>query len=127
MVLMADEDDTIPFARELDGFQMHFCNKRAGGVDDLQAPFFCLAANGGRNPVGAEDGAGARGDFVQFLHEDGARIAQLVHYVLVMHDFLADINGRPVKVQSDLDYVDGAHYASAEAARLEKKDFPLDT
>ena len=70
----------------------------------------------------AENGPGSRGHFVQLLDEDGAGLAQFIHNVLVVHDFLAHINRRPVQIQSDLHHVDSPNDAGTEAPRLEQKD-----
>jgi hypothetical protein len=72
--------------------------------------------------VRAEDGPGPVGHFVQLLDEDGAGLAQFIHDVLVVHDFLADVDRRPVQIQSDLHHVDSPDDAGAEAPRLEQKD-----
>jgi hypothetical protein len=45
--------------------------------------------------------------------------------VLVVDNFLADIDGRTVKIERDLDHIDGPDDTGAEAARLEQKDLLL--
>ena len=58
----------------------------------------------------------------EFFDKNGAGFPQLVHHVLVMHDFLAHVDRRAVKIESDLDHIDGSHHAGAEAARLQQKN-----
>ncbi len=60
--------------------------------------------------MGAENDSAANGNLVQFFYKNGALFAQLIHYVAVMDDFLAHVNRRAVKIQSNLDYVDRAHH-----------------
>src|SRR6185312_13264369 len=122
MVLVADQDDRVAFARELDGFEMHLRDQRTGRVDDGEAPFLALLANFRGNAVRAEDGAGAGRDFLKLFHKYRAEVAKLVDDVFVVDNFLADVNRRPVEVQSDFDHVDGAHHAGTESAGLEKVD-----
>ncbi len=120
MILVADQDDGVAFARELDGFQMDLGDQRAGGVDDGEAALFALTPDFGRNAVGAENGAPAIGHFAQFFDKNGAQFAQFVHHMFVVDDFFADVNGAAVEIQGDLDHVDGAHHARAKSARLQK-------
>jgi hypothetical protein len=60
--------------------------------------------------------------FADLLHKNSPGFAQLIDHVLIVNDFLAHVDGRPVKVQSDLDYVDGPHHAGAESPRLQEID-----
>ncbi len=39
-----------------------------------------------------------------------------------MHDLFTNIYGRAVKVENDLDHVDGANYSGAKSPRAEKND-----
>src|ERR1700744_1962007 len=92
-------------------------------IDNMQTPLLSLAPDGWRDSMRAEDRARSRRHLVQLLDKDGARIAQLIHHVLVMHDFLTHIHRRAVKIQGDLDDVDSSHHSGAESARLEQKYF----
>jgi hypothetical protein len=71
----------------------------------------------------AENHARTHGYFLQLLHENGAGFAQLVHYVTVMDDLLADINRRAIEIQRDPDYVNRPDDACAKASRSEQNDF----
>ncbi len=73
--------------------------------------------------MGAEDGHGIRRYFGEFLDENGALGLQTLDYVFVMDDLMADIDRRPVALESTLYDLDGTHDACAEAARLSQKDF----
>src|SRR5262249_2807981 len=102
VILVTDEHDTVSITREAHGLQVHFRHARACGVDYVQLPFCCLAPDGRCDPMGAEDGASADGDFVELLDKYRAGLAKFVDHVLVVYDLLADVNRRPVKIQSNL-------------------------
>ena len=61
--------------------------------------------------------------FVQLFHENRPGLAQLVHDVLVVYDFLSNINRRAVQIQRDFDDIDGSHNTGAETSRLEQENF----
>ena len=67
--------------------------------------------------VGREDDGLALRDVGLLLHEHGAAGAQLLHDVLVVHDLLADVHGRPVQLECPLDGLHCAIHAGAVAAR----------
>ena len=122
MILVSDQDDAEAVARETHRFQMHFGDQRTRGVDHVQAALLGLAAYFGRHAVRAENRPRAGRYFVEFLDKHRARGAQLLHHVLVMHNFLADINRRAVQIERNLHYVDSPDDAGAETTRLEQKD-----
>ena len=122
VVLVPDEHDAVAVAREPHRLQVHLGDQRAGGVDHIQPPLLGLPSHRWRHAVRAEDGPRPLGHFVQLLDEDGAGLPQFIHNVLVVHDFLAHIDRRPVQIQSDLHHVDSPDDAGAEAPRLEQKD-----
>ncbi len=114
MVLMADQDNGIALARELDRLQMNFGDQRTGGVNHFKIASPSVVAHGRRYAVSAENDPRPGRNLVQFLDKDRARAAQLIHNVPVMDDFLANINRRAVQIQRDLDHVDGADDTSAK-------------
>ena len=122
MILVADQNDAETVAREPHGLQMHLGDQRAGGIDHFQMALRGLLANRGSHAVRAEDGPRTRRHFVQFLDEDGAGLAQFVHHVLVVYDFLAHVDRRTVEVERDLHHVDRPYDTGAKASRLEQKN-----
>ena len=64
-------------------------------------------------------------DFVEFFDEDRALGLQPLDDVFVVHDLVADIDGRAVNAQSLLDRVDGADDTGAEAARRAEENLQL--
>jgi len=107
---------------ELDGFNVDLGDERAGGVNDPEAAALAEFADGGRNAVSGVNDALAVGDVVDFMNEDCALFRQLIDDIAVMDDFAADIDGSAEGFKSDLNNIDRAHYASAEASRLEQQD-----
>ncbi len=72
-----------------------------------------------------ENSAAAGGHFIQLFDEDGSRLPQFIDHMLVVDNFLADVDRRAVKVECNLDHIDGPDDTGAEAARLEQKDLLL--
>ena len=72
--------------------------------------------------MGAEDHRGVVWHLVQLVDADGALGAQRFHHVPVVHDLTAHVDGRAADRQRQLDDVDGALDARAEAARPGQKD-----
>ena len=122
VVAVANKDKRISLLGEFDGFDVDLGDQRARGVDDSQSSALAALANGGRNAVGGIDDALAIWNVVDFMNEDCAFFRQLIDDISVMDNFTADIDGSAEGFQSDLDDVDRAYYASAEASRLEQQD-----
>ena len=101
---------------------MNLGDQRTGGVDNRQPAFLTLPAHFGGHAVRAENRPRAVRHLVQFLDENRAQFAQFLHDVLVVNDFLAHINRRPVQIQRDFHDVDGPHHAGAESTGLEEID-----
>ena len=120
--LMADEDALTSALAEPDHFQMHFRHQRAGRVEHFEATLFGLFLYRLGNTMGAEHDDGGTsgrinsGNVREFVHEDGAALAQRVHDKLVMHYLVSHINRCAVDVQRPVDDVDGTVHAGAEPA-----------
>ena len=76
-----------------------------------------VLAHGGGDAVGRVDEPRPVGDLVDFLDEDGALVAQLVHDVAVVDDLLAHVDGAVADLKGPVHHVDRAHDARAEAAQ----------
>ena len=116
------QDDRVALARVADGLQVHLGHEGARGVDHPQAPPLRLVAHRRRDAVGAEDHGGVVRHLVQLVHEVGALGAQRLHDVPVVDDLLAHVHRRRADLQGQLDDVDGAVHARAEAAGAGKDD-----
>src|ERR1039457_1619531 len=119
---MADQDDRVALARELDRFEVNLRDQRAGGVDDLKLAALGLLADRRRYPVRAENDSRALRHLRQLLYENGARLPQFIHDVAVVDDLLPHIDRRAIEVQYDLDDIDRPHHAGAESPRPEQDD-----
>lgn len=56
-------------------------------------------------------------NFMQFLDEDRTLGLQPFHHIAVMHDFVANINGRAIGLQRQHDDLDRPVHARAKATR----------
>ena len=67
--------------------------------------------------MGREDHGAIIGAFVQFFDKDGAFVAQAVNDEFVVHDLVADIDGRAPFFDRQFDDLDGAVHACAKPTR----------
>ncbi len=116
VVAMADEDEGAAFASKAESLEMNLGDQRAGGINDAECALLSLFADAGRNAVGAEDEYCAFGNLRDGFDEDGAAVAQLLDDIAVMNDFVMDVDGTAKGFEGELDDIDGANHASAEAA-----------
>ena len=72
--------------------------------------------------MGTENYAGPFGHLAQLFYEYCARLPQLIHNMAVVHDLFAYVNRCAIKIQDDLDYIDGTDNPCAKAARTEEYD-----
>ena len=122
MALVADEQDVVVARGEALGLVVHLGDQRAGGVDRLQGPPGGLLVHGRGHAVGREDDDRPLGDLLGLLDEDRAAILQGLHDVGVVHDLLADVDGRAVLLKRLLDRLDRAVDPRAVTARLGYQD-----
>ena len=119
MILVADQDQRITFLGKLDGLDVDLGHQRTGGVNHAQAALHAVLADFGRNPVRAVNDALAIGDFVLAVDKDRALAAQFVHHKAVVDDLLAHVDGRPERLESDADNINGANHSGTKSARLQ--------
>ncbi len=122
VALVADEQDVVVVAGEALGLVVHLGHQRAGGVDDLQAAGGGGLVDGRGDAVGGEHHDRALGHLVVVVDEDGARLGQGLHHMLVVHDLVAHVDRGAVFLQGPLDGFHGAVHACAVAARLGQQD-----
>src|SRR5579859_4087450 len=99
---------------------MHFCDQRAGGIDNLQIALFGFDSDGRGNAMRAENNPCPFRNLSQFLDKNGARLAKFVNDVAVVNDLFAHINRSPVEIQGYLYDVDRSHHSCAKSARPEE-------
>src|SRR5260370_7841124 len=97
---------------------MNLGDQRTSGVDHIQTALSSLAAHLGRDTVRAEDGTRTRRHLVQLFDKHGAGGAQFLNDVLVVDNFLADVNRRTIEVQSNLDHIDSPDDTGPKATGL---------
>ena len=91
-------------------------------VDRAQAARARRLAHRGRDAVRAEDQERALGHLGGLVDEDRALRAQLVDHVPVVHDLVAHVDRRAEARERELDDLDRAVDAGAEAARVGEQD-----
>ena len=114
----------VPF-----GLDMHFGHQRARGIEKEHLARAGRCRDSLRHPVCREyhRRVGIR-DLVQLLHKNGAFGPKVVHYELVVDDLMSHVDGRTVFFESQLDNLDGAVDAGAEAAwgsKIDRERRPL--
>ena len=119
---MADQDDLAAAAGVVLAFLVNFGDQRTGRVDDRQIAVVGFDLDLLGDAVGGEYGDGTIRHVVHFLDENRALGAQAFDDVLVVHEFVADVDGRAVDFQGAFDDFDGAFDAGAETARAGQQD-----
>src|SRR5262249_31030674 len=122
VLLVADQDDRVVLPRVVDRLQVHLRDERAGGVDRLQLLAPRRVAHRRGHAVGRIDQPRGIRHFVDFLDEDRALGAQLVHDVSVVDDLLADVDLAVADLEGPLDDVDRPDDAGAEAAQARDQE-----
>ncbi len=119
---MADENEPASLGHVALALVVHLGDQRAGGVEHRQLARGSLFLDALGHAMGAEDGDRVRRNFGEILDEMRAFGLQTLDYVLVVHDFVAHVDGRAVFLQSPLDDFNGADDAGAKSARLSEYD-----
>ena len=91
-------------------------HQRAACVEDLQVALFGIGVDVFGDPVGGEYDDRAFGNLVDLVHEYDALFPEGVDDKLVVHDFMAHIDGGAEFFEGLLDYVDGTVNAGTEPA-----------
>ena len=121
---MADQDDLEPVLVVRARLDMHLGDERTGGIE-VEHAARALAAAGTdlRHAMCRKDHGGVGfGDFVELLHKNGAFAFECLDDVAIVHDLVAHVDRRSELLQRQLDDLDGAVDAGAEAARGRQQD-----
>ncbi len=119
---MPDQHAFVAVAAVAHHFHVHFGHQRAGRVENLQAAPLGFLADRLGNAVGAEDDDDVVRHLIEFLDEDGAALAQVVHDELVVHHLVTHVDRRTEDIEGTVDDLDGAIHAGAEAAGIGEFD-----
>ncbi len=119
---MADKDDVASCLMCSLGLAVHFRHQRAGRVDIVEPACFGLGGHCLGHAVRAEHDRDAVGDLVERFDENRSLGLQRFNDVAVVHDFVTDIDRRPIAQQRQLDDADRAVDAGAKAARRRDQD-----
>src|SRR6476646_9004696 len=101
---------------------MHFGNERAGRIDISKAAALRLGRDRlGDSMSGKYDRTVVR-NFVELVDEHGADRLQPIHHEAIMDDLVAHIDRRSEPLERQLDDLDRAIHAGAEASRRGDED-----
>ena len=114
---MADHDHLQAVGMVALGLDMHLGDERAGCVDEKHLALGGLCWHGLRDAMGRKDHRAVIGAIVKLFNKDRALVAQTIHDVFVVNDFVADVDRRAPFFERHFDDLDRAIHARAEAAR----------
>ncbi len=123
MVFVSDENDGVFFLGEADGFGVDFGDEGAGGINLEKVAFGGFVADFGRDAVSRIDDGAAGGDFLDGIHKDDALGDETVNNMLVMHDFMIDVDRRAFELEDAVNAFDGHVDAGAKASGIGEEDF----
>jgi hypothetical protein len=76
-----------------------------------------LASYFWRHAVGTKDHPAPLRNILQFIHKNGSLSAQLIHDMLIVYDFLTNIEWSRIGLQGDAHDVDGPNDTGTKTAR----------
>ncbi len=113
---VADQDDVIALAGELDRLEMDLCHQRASRVDRLQMAGTGVGPDGRRDAVSAVQEQRPFGDLRNVLDEGHALAGEALDHVPVMDDLVVDVDVRPEHLDRLVEAIDGHIDARAKSA-----------
>jgi hypothetical protein len=119
---MADQDDGVPVGRIAPGLDVHLRHERAGRIDHVVVEPGGGGVHRRRDAVRREHDRRALRRLGLGVDEDRAPRFQLADDMDVVDDLLADVDGRAVVLEGELDRLDGALDAGAVAAGRGEED-----
>ena len=122
VALVADEDDRVALVGVASCLHVHLRDERAHGVDHVVAELLRVREDRRRDAVGGVDDRRSARHLGLFLDEDRAARLEIANDVDVVDDLLADVHGRAVVLERELDRLDGTLDAGAVAARRGEED-----
>jgi hypothetical protein len=119
----ADQDKRAALADIALALVVDLGHQRTGRVEHRQPARRRLLFHALRHAVGAEDRDRVGRHLGEILHEPRALGFEAFDDVLVVHDLVAHVDGRPIFLQRALDDLNGANHARAKSARLGQDHF----
>ena len=96
---------------------MNFRDERAGGVDATETVAYRGLPHRGRYAERAEDQQRTRRRIGGILDEDRPLLPQPLDHVVVVNDFVTNVDGRSELLKDELDALDGPVDTGTESAR----------
>lgn len=121
---MSDEEDLVALPGVADCFRVDLGDEGAGGIDGDETPVLSALADHGADAMGAEDDDFAFGDFIERFDEDDASVFESSDDMLVVDDFVEDIDGLAwVEVQDLINDINSHVNACAESTGVCENNF----
>ncbi len=122
MAFVADQNHGVALVGVAARLNVHLGDERADGVDDVVPELRGVGVDGGRDAVGRVDDRRAGRHLGLLLDEDRAARLEVADDVDVVDDLLADVDGRAVVLERQLDRLDSALDARAVSAGRSEED-----
>ena len=104
------------------GFAMYLADQRTGGVEKEELAALRFGRHLLRHSMGRKDHGPVVRNGIELVHEDRALCLQAFDDEAVVDDLVAHVDRRPEPLERQLDDLDGAVDAGAEAARSRDQD-----
>ena len=120
--LVSDEDDLVTLPAVTSRFVVYLAHQRTGRIDHPQPADAGLVLHFPGHAMGAEHRDGVLRDVFDVFDEASALVAQTVDNVLVVDNFVANVDGRTIDLERSFDDVDGPDDSGTESSRLCEQD-----
>ena len=121
--LVADHDNFPSFAVHPGDFEVYLGDQRAGGVKDFQPARGGLLTHCLRDAMRAENDRCAGWHLIQFIDKHGSLGTQVIADVLVVHDFVTDIDRCAEFLDGPFNDGNGPFDTGTETTGIGEEDF----
>ncbi len=123
MTQMPDHHDLAPGGAHFCDFDVHLCHQGTRCIEHAQPALPCFALHTLGYAVGRENHDAARRNLIEIIDKHRAFGTKIVNDVLVMNNFMPDVNRCAVHRKRPLDDFDRAINAGTETTRLREDNF----
>ena len=120
---MPDHHDLAPGGAQFCDFDVNLGHQGARGIEHAQPPLLCVALHYLRYAVRREHHDAACRHLIELVDKHGALGAQIVDHILVVHDFMPNVNRCAMHRERPLDDFDRAVNAGTKTTRLREDNF----
>ena len=120
---MTNHKYRVAIFTQLHDLNMNFGYQRASGVIHLQAATLGFFTDLLRDSVRTVNNNRSFWNFFNLINKYCALLAQLIHHVFVMNNFMANVNGGTKTTQCLIHDIDSTVNACTKPARLRQQNF----